>query len=244
MRDSLKFRASSDNEKELEQLEQALIQIALEESVTQNNYEQNVTAAGLGSPSLAKLISNRIKAPNTIKVMVLCHGRPFAGHWQESVIRKRTEELFADRLARTGETFDFFTLDPKSDPYNPADFPHGGRQNLFQENPFSTTERWDMIWAPDCGGEWYSMMEMKGDMRRKRFTDLALTMSMSLKPGGFMMLGKLPFGAYDQSDTTVEQAVGLLSEAGFARAESAPVPDPFEPENSPPLSYILVQKQS
>ena len=43
-------------------------------------------------------VMDRVKAPGTIKVVVLCHPRPFAGHWQENVIRQRTEELFADCL--------------------------------------------------------------------------------------------------------------------------------------------------
>jgi hypothetical protein len=186
-------------------------------------------------------LGDRLKVRTSIKVLVLCHPHPFEGHWQENVIRQQTGELFADRLA-AGETLDFFTLDPLRDPHNHADFPVGSVQNLFQVTKFSTTERWDMVWAPDCGGEWYEMMNMKGDAQREQFTNLVLTMSLSLKPGGFMMLGKLPFGKPEWSDTTLEQAVGLLREAGFARAESASVPVPHEPDANP-LVYILVQKR-
>jgi len=192
-------------------------------------------------PSLAKLsVIDRLKVNSTVKVIVLCHGRPFEGHWQELVIRERTEELFADRLV-AGEMLDFFTLDPQSDPNNPADFPMGGAQTLFAETKFSKNARWDMVWAPDCGGEWFHMTEMKGEQQRQRFTELVMTMSMSLKPGGFMMLGKLPFVPPYQSDTSLKQAIDLLVDAGFARAESAPMPDPYAPERQ--LDYILVQKK-
>ena len=38
-------------------------------------------------------VMDSVKAPCTIKVLVLCRPRPFAGHWQENVIRQHTEEL-------------------------------------------------------------------------------------------------------------------------------------------------------
>jgi len=186
-------------------------------------------------PNLSKLsVADRLKLPTSIKVVVLCHGRPFAGHWQELVIRKRTQELFADRIA-DGEVLDFFTLDPNPDRSNPADFPHGGAQDLFSSTKFSRTPRFHMIWAPDCGGEWQKMMEMKGDEQRKQLVDLALTMRQSLVPDGFMMLGKLPF---EYSKLT--EVADALRKAGFARAEVAPVPDPYGAET--PLAYILLQK--
>ena len=75
-------------------------------------------------------VMDRVKAPGTIKVLVLCHPRPFAGHWQENLIRQHTEELFADRL-KTGETLDFFTLDPIVSTHNTADFSMGNAPNLF-----------------------------------------------------------------------------------------------------------------
>lgn len=184
-------------------------------------------------PSLAKLsIIDRLKVPTSIKVVVLCHPRPFPGHWQEAVIRERTSELFSDRIA-AGDTLDFFTLDPVRG--STSDFPHSGAQTLFKETKFSTMPHFDMIWVPDCGGEWFEMMEMEGGARRKRFVELALMMSRSLFPGGFIMMGKLPF----HDDTTLEQAVGLLLDAGFARAELAPVPDPYVPEDR--MVYIMVQ---
>ncbi len=192
-------------------------------------------------PSLVKLsVMDRLKIPTTIKVVVLCHPHPFEGHWQEKVIRQRTEELFANRLAR-GDAIDFFTLDPLRSAHDQADFHHGGAQTLFEKTKFSTTVRWDMIWVPDCGGEWYEMRELKGDAQSERFISLALTMSMSLKPGGFMMLGKLPFGSPELGETTLEHAVNLLQNAGFARVESVTVPDPYAPEGTP-IVYILVQK--
>lgn len=132
-------------------------------------------------PSLANLpVMDRLKVPSSIKVVVLCHPRPFPGHWQEAVIRARTSELFSDRIA-AGHTLDFFTLDPGQG--STADFPFGCAQNLFKETLFSNKPRFDMIWAPDCGGEWFEMMKVEGDVRRKRFVELALTMSRSLFPG-------------------------------------------------------------
>lgn len=49
------------------------------------------------------------------------------------------------------------------------------------------------------------------------------------------MMGKLPF----RDDTTLDQVVGLLRNAGFAHAELAPVPDPYVPEDR--IEYIMVQ---
>ena len=188
-------------------------------------------------PSLAKLtVMDRLKVPTSIKVVVLCHSRPFPGHWQEAVIRERTSELFSDRIA-DGGTVDFFTLDPV--PGSTSDFPHAGPQTLFKKTNFSTMPRFDMIWVPDCGGEWFEMMNMEGDAQSKRFVELALTMSRSLLPGGFIMMGKLPFDEDGASDTTLEQAVGLLLDAGFAYAELAPVPDPYVKEAK--MIYIMAQ---
>ena len=200
-------------------------------------------AAEPALPSMAKLsLMDRVKATTSIKVVVLCHPRPFQGHWQESVIRKYTETLFADRI-KAGETLDFFTLDPVSFPGNTADFPMGGAQNLFKVTKFSSVPRFDMIWAPDCGGEWYQMMEMNGEAQEKQFVSLALTMSLSLKPGGYLMMGKLPFGA--DTETTLDRAVKLLGpgEAGFARAEHTKLPDPYV-AGEDTLTYILVQKMN
>ena len=62
-------------------------------------------------------------------------------------------------------------------------------------------------------------------------------MSMSVKPGGYLMLGKLPF----QTGGAMDKALALLQEAGFARVDLAPVSNPYVPEGDP-LTYILVQK--
>jgi hypothetical protein len=184
-------------------------------------------------PSLANLtVMQRLKVSTSIKVVVLCHPRSFEGHWQEAVIRARTSELYADEI-KDGKTLDFFTLDGGSG--STADFPAGGAQTLFQETKFCKTPRFDMIWAPDCGGEWFEMMEMQGDAQLKRFVELTRTMSRCLKAGGFIMMGKLPFG----DDATLNEAVRRLHNAGFARAEFAPVPDPYGGNKM--LEYIMVQ---
>ena len=180
-------------------------------------------------------VMDRVKAPGTIKVLVLCHPRPFAGHWQENVIRQHTEELFADRL-KTGETLDFFTLDQIVSTHNTADFSMGNAPNLFQVTRFSSRQHFDMVWAPECGGEWYKMMQMEDEEQRERLRYLVETMSMSVKPGGYLMFGKLPF----RTGGAMDAALALLWEAGFARVDLAAVPNLYVPEGDP-LAYILVQ---
>lgn len=190
----------------------------------------------------ARPVLERLRDQNTIKVLILCHPAPFAGHWQENVIREQTETLFADRLVM-GQTIDYFTLDPEQTPTTRADFPVGFMHTLFKETKWSTVERWDMVWAPDCGGEWWAMWNLKGQAQRDEFLRLVQIMSKSLLPGGFLMLGKLPFQKIYDSDTDLQQAIGLLSEvAEFAHVEHVPVPDPYSPEASPALTYIRVQK--
>ena len=180
---------------------------------------------------------DRIKNPNTIKVLILCHPQPFSeGHWQKEVIQEKTEALFRDRLASEEQTIDYFTLDPRVTNHGQrADFFHEGAQTLFQETNFSRVERFDMVWAPDCGGEWWDMWNLEGDAQGAEFVRLVRTMSMSVLPGGFLMLGKLPF--------SVEKGVDLLKDQGFLKVESAPIRDPFDRDNAPGLVYILVQKQ-
>lgn len=155
------------------------------------------------------------------------------------MIREYTETLFADRIT-AGEILDFFTLDPHPRS-NTADFWMGGAQNLFKETKFSRVPRFDMIWVPDCGGEWFEMFNMRGEAQETQFVSLARTMSLSLKPGGYLMMGKLPFG--EGYDTTLDRAVTLLvpGEAGFARAEHTKLPAPW-PDGE--LTYIQVQKMN
>ena len=173
-------------------------------------------------------VGDRLKNPNTIKVLILCHNRPFAGHWQEGVIRQKTEALFGE-----AKEIDYFTLDPRAtNDGRRADFPFGGAQNLFQVTKFSRVERFDMVWAPDCGGEWWEMWNMNGDAQGSEFVRLVNTMSLSVLPGGFLMLGKLPF--------SVEKGIDLLKDQGFQNVESAPMLDQYDVV----LMYILVQKQS
>ena len=181
-------------------------------------------------------LTDRVKDPKTIKVLILCHPRGFDDHWQKEVIQEKTEALFRDRL--TGEdakTIDYFTLDPEKSPDGQrADFNFGWVHDLFNETEWSRVARFDMVWAPDCGGPWATMWNLKGDAQGTEFVRLVRTMSTSVLPGGFLMLGKLPFSA--------EEGVDLLKDQGVPNVESAPIPDPYDRDNAPGLEYILVKK--
>lgn len=188
-----------------------------------------------GSSLTGGSVTDRLKNPNTIKVLILCHNRPFAGHWAEKFIRPKTEALFGDRMKSENKEIDYFTLDPgETNDGRRADFPHGAVQNLFQVTRFSSVERFDMVWAPDCGGEWFAMWMMTGDAQGTEFVRLVNTMSLSVLPGGFLMLGKLPF--------SVDKGIELLKDQDFQNVESAPMLNPYDRDDTSVLNYILVQK--
>ena len=183
----------------------------------------------------------KLKQPTAIKVLVLCHPNqfddPVRPHWQRDIIKAKTEDdLFKEHKR---DDFVYMTLDPSPSPDNHADF-RSPLQSLFDpRSKFGSVPRFDIVWAPDCGGEWSEMLNLKGQERFDRLIELTLTMSRSLRPGGYLMLGKL-FEVLQGDDAVAAVAVVAdMKGARFVRAERVELPDPYTGERT--LPYLLLQ---
>ena len=196
-------------------------------------------------PALATLgfedTQKKLKHPTAIKVLVLCHPNqfddPVQPHWQRDIIKAKTEDdLFKEHKR---DDFVYMTLDPWPHPDNTADFRSPGQSLFDARSKFGSVPRFDIVWAPDCSGEWSEMLKLKGQERFDRLIELTLTMSRSLRPGGYLMLGKL-FELLQGDDAVAAVAVvAAMKGTRFVRAERVELPDPYAEERT--LPYLLLQ---
>jgi len=116
------------------------------------------------------------------RVLVACHPKPFDTHWLKAEIMaeegKNARYETIDDISGGDYTGDILTVYPGNTPKTWV----AGHKNTF-----------DSVYLPDCGGEWFELMEERSKAEAMYTTDLYFMidrLKVLLKPKGKLYLGK------------------------------------------------------